>query len=65
MPKPSETLIEIKRVTKPNAKVVVSVLKKAFSRQAPKELLHKTGLFLDSFEDTEKLKCYVAVASKK
>ena len=65
MPKPSETLIEIKRVTKPNGKVVVTALKKVFSRQVFRELLHKTGLFLDSFEDTEKLKCYVAMTSKK
>lgn len=65
MPKPSETLIEIKRVTKPNATIVVTALKKAFSGQAFKEMLHKTGLFLDSFIDAEKLKCYVAVNSKK
>lgn len=61
MPKPLETLSEIKRNTKQGAAIVVTGLKKAFSLEAFKELLHDAGLQVVSLNDDDALKCYVAV----
>src|SRR3989304_1010748 len=61
MPKPLETLKEIKRTAKRDAAIVVTGLKKAFSSEAFRELLRHTGLRTVSFEDDDALKCYVAV----
>jgi ubiquinone/menaquinone biosynthesis C-methylase UbiE len=62
MPKPLETLNEFKRVAKPDAPLVVTGLKKAFSLEAFRELLQNTGLQVVSLEDADVLKCYIAVA---
>ena len=59
MPKPSETLSELKRNAKREAYVVVSGFKKAFSLEAFTVLLHDAGLQVVSLEDDEALKCYV------
>jgi ubiquinone/menaquinone biosynthesis C-methylase UbiE len=61
MPKPLETLSEIKRNTKRGASIVVTGLKKAFSLEAFRALLQNTGLQVVYLEDTDVLKCYVAV----
>ena len=61
MPKPSETLNELKRVAKLGGKVVVTGLKKAFSLNAFMDVLEGSGLKMVSFVDNEDLKCYVAV----
>ncbi len=60
MPKPLETLNEIKRVAKLEASIVVTGLKKAFSLEAFGMLLQSAGLRLVSLEDADALKCYVA-----
>ena len=60
MPKPLETLNEIKRVAKLEASIVVTGLKKAFSLEAFRKLLQSAGLQLVSLEDADALKCYVA-----
>ena len=65
MPKPLETLSEIKRVAKPEASLVVTGLKKVFSLKAFRTLLETAGLRLVSLEDADALKCYVAVAVQK
>jgi ubiquinone/menaquinone biosynthesis C-methylase UbiE len=62
MPKPLETINEVKRVAKPDASLVVTGLKKAFSLDAFKNLLQRACLRLVSLEDVDALKCYVAVA---
>lgn len=62
VPKPLETLKEIKRTAKRDASIVVTGLKKAFSSEAFGELLRHAGLGIVSFEDDDFLKCYVAVA---
>jgi ubiquinone/menaquinone biosynthesis C-methylase UbiE len=62
VPKPLETLKEIKRTAKRDASIVVTGLKKAFSSEAFGELLRHAGLRVVSFEDDDFLKCYVAVA---
>jgi ubiquinone/menaquinone biosynthesis C-methylase UbiE len=61
MPKPLETLSEIKRNAKRDASIAVSGLKKAFSLEAFRELLQNAGLQLVFLEDADVLKCYVAV----
>jgi ubiquinone/menaquinone biosynthesis C-methylase UbiE len=63
MPEPKKTLSELKLATKPNGRVVVSALKKAFSLSGFLDMLEAAGLHIESFADEEKLKCYVAVAS--
>ena len=61
MPKLSETLNELKRVSKPAGKVVVTGLKKAFALNTFMDVLESSGLKIVSFVDNEDLKCYVAV----
>jgi ubiquinone/menaquinone biosynthesis C-methylase UbiE len=65
MPKPLETLNEIKRVAKFEASIVVTGLKKAFSLEAFRTLLETAGLGLVSLEDADELKCYVSVTVRK
>jgi ubiquinone/menaquinone biosynthesis C-methylase UbiE len=61
MPKPLETLSEIKRNAERDASIVVTGLKKAVSLEAFKELLQNAGLQVVYLEDTDAVKCYVAV----
>lgn len=62
MPKPAETIAELKRVAINGGSIVVTALKKSFSTDAFKALLQKAGLAVVSFEDDPFLKCYVAIA---
>jgi ubiquinone/menaquinone biosynthesis C-methylase UbiE len=61
MPKPAETLNEIKRTAKHDAFIAVTGLKKTFSLEAFGELLQQAGLRVVSLKDDEVMKCYVAV----
>jgi len=61
MPKPAETLTELKRTAKCNGAIVVSGLKKAFSLDAFEALLRQAGLRVVSLKADAVLKCYVAV----
>jgi len=61
LPKPLETLREIKRIVEYGAYVVVSGLKKVFSLEAFQALVQDAGLQVVSLDDTDALKCYVAV----
>src|SRR5208283_2707485 len=61
MPKPPETLNELKRVAKLGGKVVVTGLKKAFPHSTFMDVLESSSLKTVSFVDNEDLKCYVAV----
>ena len=65
MPKPSETLGELKRVAKFGRSVVVTGLKKAFPLDILMDLLEGTSLRVVSFVDIEDLKCYVAVLASQ
>jgi len=60
MPEPKETLNEIKRVTATDSQIVVTGLKKIFTKRTFERLLDFAGLKIMSFED-EDLRCYVAV----
>ena len=64
MPKPTETLTELKRTAKCNGAIVVSGLKKAFSLEAFGALLQQAGLRVVSIKDDALLKCYVAVSAQ-
>jgi phosphatidylethanolamine/phosphatidyl-N-methylethanolamine N-methyltransferase len=63
IPNPIKTLDEVKRVTKKNAVIVVTGLKKKFSHEIFERLLRKIGLNVIEMEDGN-LKCYVAICSK-
>ena len=65
MPKPLETLSEIKRNATRDAPVVVTGLKKAFPLEAFQALLQDAGLRVVSLADADALKCYVAVTFQK
>jgi len=62
-PNPLKTLNEIKRVSKENAVIVVTGLKKKFPIKTFKRLLHDAGLGVIALK-TESLNCYVAVCTK-
>ncbi|MDI6805478.1 MAG: methyltransferase domain-containing protein [Candidatus Bathyarchaeia archaeon] len=63
MPNPTKTLREIRRIAKENAAIVVSGLKKVFTREEFEELLCDARLKPVSLK-SEGLKCYVAVCTK-
>jgi len=65
MPKPLETLMEIRRTARDCAVVTVTGLKKTFSTKALEKLLRHAGLHVVSIKDEEKLKCYVASSIKQ
>jgi ubiquinone/menaquinone biosynthesis C-methylase UbiE len=65
MPKPNETLMEIRRSAAQGACVVVTGLKKVFSTEALTNLLHNSGFHVVSVKDEENLKCYVAMSRKE
>jgi ubiquinone/menaquinone biosynthesis C-methylase UbiE len=64
MPKPTETLKELKKVLKEEGEAVVTALKKAFTVPAFMDLLDATGFVAVLFVDDEALKCYVLVAKR-
>jgi ubiquinone/menaquinone biosynthesis C-methylase UbiE len=59
MPKPAETLCELKRVAKHGGRIVVTGLKKAFSLEKFMDILENSGLKLVSFVDDAAVNCYV------
>ena len=61
MPKPTETIDELKRTTKVDGRVVVTGLKKAFTLTNFMDFLESSGLTVVSFVNDENLKCYIAV----
>jgi ubiquinone/menaquinone biosynthesis C-methylase UbiE len=63
-PKPRLTLTEMKRVTKQNATIVVTGLKKAFSKKDFTRLLREAGLEVKALRLDQNLREYVAVCIK-
>jgi ubiquinone/menaquinone biosynthesis C-methylase UbiE len=61
MPKPHETLQEIKRVAKDSGRLVLTGLKKAFPLENFMDLLESAGLKIAAFVDEDKVNCYVAI----
>jgi malonyl-CoA O-methyltransferase len=64
MPRQTETLNEIRRVVKDDALIVVTGLKKVFTRSKLEQLLKNAGLNIIAMRN-EGLKCYVAVCCTK
>jgi ubiquinone/menaquinone biosynthesis C-methylase UbiE len=65
MPKPLETLLEVRRTAREGAVVTVTGLKKTFSAGSFGNLLRNAGLNVVSVKDEENLKCYVAISLKQ
>jgi ubiquinone/menaquinone biosynthesis C-methylase UbiE len=63
MPAPNETLLEFKRQTQLDGKIVVTGLKKAFELTAFLDLFEDVELRLLEFIDDDTLKCYIAVTA--
>ena len=61
MPKPHNTLCELKRVAKNGGRVVVTGLKKAFPLTTFMDVLESSGLKIITFIDDEEVNCYVTV----
>jgi malonyl-CoA O-methyltransferase len=60
MPKPQETLLELKRVANVGGGVLVTGLKKAFALDKFMEVLEGSGMPLSAFVDEENINCYIA-----
>jgi ubiquinone/menaquinone biosynthesis C-methylase UbiE len=65
MPKPVETLAELKRVATVGGSVVVTGLRKAFALNTFMGILEGSSMQVVSFVDREGLNCYVAVLSAR
>ena len=61
MPNPDDTLAEMRNVARVGSTVVVTGLKKCFSRDAFISLLEAAGFRVVRLEDEGNLKCFVAV----
>ena len=61
MPVPKKTLKELKRVSKPRGKIVVTGLKKAFPLNVFMDIIKESNLTVATFVDDENVNCYVAV----
>jgi ubiquinone/menaquinone biosynthesis C-methylase UbiE len=61
MPKPSVTLVELKRVAVQGGKIAVTGLKKAFPLNAFMDLVEGSGMQLAAFVDEEAINCYIAI----
>jgi ubiquinone/menaquinone biosynthesis C-methylase UbiE len=64
MPRPQQTLQEMQRLTKPDAQIVVTGLKKSFTRQRFSSLLAGAGLRAQLLDTDDEVKCHVAVCTK-
>lgn len=60
MPKPAQTLCELRRVVQVSGKIVVTGLKKAFRLEEFMDLLEGSGMKIAAFADEETINCYVA-----
>jgi ubiquinone/menaquinone biosynthesis C-methylase UbiE len=61
MPTPKQTLLEFKRQTKDDGKLVVTGLKKVFELTNFLDLFEANGLRLLEFIDDSNLNCYIAI----
>jgi ubiquinone/menaquinone biosynthesis C-methylase UbiE len=61
MPKPPETLRELKRVAGSGGRIVVTGLKRAFPLEKFMDILEGSGMKIAAFVDDEAVNCYIAV----
>jgi len=64
MPDPISTLKEIARVTKDDSEIVVTGLKKFFSKEDFLKILRESGMHSFILDTDERIKCYIAVCNK-
>jgi ubiquinone/menaquinone biosynthesis C-methylase UbiE len=64
MPDSGKTLDEIKRVSKLNADIVLSGLRKAFTEEQFSELLKRAGFQINMLKLDEQMREYISVCSK-
>jgi malonyl-CoA O-methyltransferase len=64
IPDQLETLAEIKRVSKDNSSIIVTGLKRIFSKRRFEALLKDSDLKITALEEGDDLRCYVAVCAK-
>jgi len=60
MPKPEDTLAQLKQVAKVGGVVVVTGLKKAFALSKFMDILEESGMKLSAFVDEDNINCYIA-----
>jgi len=60
MPKPEDTLAQLKRVAAVGGVVVVTGLKKAFELTKFMDILEGSGMKLSAFVDEDNINCYIA-----
>lgn len=65
MPCPQQTLQEMQRITKPDAQIVVTGLKKRFTRQRFLGLLKEAGLRAQLIDTDDKVKCHIATCKRR
>jgi ubiquinone/menaquinone biosynthesis C-methylase UbiE len=65
MPNPTTTLREIKRISKHNATIAITALKKEFTKEMFIQMLENTGLTLAMLETDYKLKDYIATGRRR
>ncbi len=65
LPKPLQTLIELKRIARTDAILVVTGLKKVFPLKSFKMLLKNAGLKVFSLKESNELKCHVVVSIRR
>jgi ubiquinone/menaquinone biosynthesis C-methylase UbiE len=63
-PDPARTLREIKRPAKEDAEIIITGLKKIFTKENFQNLLRNAGLQVKALNDETSLKCYVATCTK-
>jgi ubiquinone/menaquinone biosynthesis C-methylase UbiE len=64
MPNPTQTLNEMKRITKKDAKLIITGLKKTFNQQQFTQLLRTAGLEINSLKMDEAQREYIAVCTR-
>jgi ubiquinone/menaquinone biosynthesis C-methylase UbiE len=65
MPRPHQTLQEIWRITKPDAQLILTGLKKHFTRQDFTSLLENAGLCVHLLAPDDKAKCHIVTCRKR
>ncbi|MCX8170523.1 MAG: methyltransferase domain-containing protein [Candidatus Bathyarchaeota archaeon] len=61
MPNPKLTLKEILRVTKESSEIIITGLKKAFTREIFSRMLAESGLFFILADTGDEVKCHIAL----
>lgn len=63
IPKPAQTLTELRRVAAVGSQITVTGLKKTYSVGKFMDVLEDSGMQVDAFIDDESINCYIAVLS--